>query len=432
MSQIYKVAIDKLFEKTKHGLTSRHTRQFSLSSLLTITFLIGYSLIFWYYDLNNCAIVSLIAAVIESLLFALVIRKGLTMLLGNLATLVGYTAITFVIFNTNGLQSPSVIWLVVPPLFSLFFVGSKSGLLWSIITLVTIIVLFYLYHSLGQFTPVFKVDSLYLTLQYIGQLNLILFFFWIYYSELSIQRQQNEESKEEILSQLEHLQINNRLRDKLISVISHDFKSPLLNIQSIIQMMSRNALTKDEQRELLPKLAAAVGTTLESMDNFLNWSLMQDGTKLRIHPEIFPVEKVINDVFEFCHGVASQKNIKLSHQCESNDFILADPRMIEVVIRNLITNALKFSPKNSRISIHSLKEDQQIKIFIKDEGVGIPNSVAAKLFKETITTQGTSFERGTGFGLLLCKDFAEKNNGTICLEETSQAGTTFILSLPAA
>ena len=179
-------------------------------------------------------------------------------------------------------------------------------------------------------------------------------------------------------------------------------------------------------------LANNVGHTSELLENLLHWakSQLQGET---IHPVHFDLKTMVDHKMNLLEKKALEKGIHIQNKMQENTCILADQHMIELVLRNLLANAIKFCKKDDSITITAEADDKLTTVCVCDTGVGIPEKNLKKLFaSETFTTQGTESEKGTGLGLLLCKDFVEKNNGNIWVESTLDKGSQFYFTVPNA
>jgi signal transduction histidine kinase len=192
--------------------------------------------------------------------------------------------------------------------------------------------------------------------------------------------------------------------------------------------------TEAEQRQILLKLKSASVRTIDLLENLLTWARAQRGI-LPFEPVIFPLAEVIADNLDLFDTAAHSKNISLIHTSKASLSVLADRNMISTVVRNLLSNALKFTFSGGTIVIGmELKDPETVLVSVKDTGMGIPSALKEKLFKieERIVVKGTANETGTGLGLILCKEFIEKNGGSISVTSTHGVGSIFTFTLPHA
>jgi PAS domain S-box-containing protein len=238
-------------------------------------------------------------------------------------------------------------------------------------------------------------------------------------------------TEKQIRMQASQLLALNKLKDRLFSIISHDLRSPLLNLFDIIRMLDEKEMTEQEFRDMLPKLSRNVGYTSALLENLLYWSKSQlQGEVLKpVEIDLKACSAAIIHLFE---RAIEEKELQIVQEIGGSDVIYADKAMIELVIRNLVSNAIKFSMRGGKISLTSNSCGTLTTLCVEDEGVGIAQEDLSKLFEsESFTTPGTENEQGTGLGLLLCKDFIEKNKGRIWVERRRPKGSAFYIELPA-
>lgn|SRR5574344_428413 len=235
--------------------------------------------------------------------------------------------------------------------------------------------------------------------------------------------QQNDELKKTLIG-----------RDKLYSVIAHDLRSPMSSVKIVLNMLTMTIPKEtigEEMFELLNQANQQTEEVFALLDNLLKWTKSQVG-KLNVVFQDFDVQDLIPGVIEIFNMVAGMKDIKLVYTDNERLMVHADVDMIKTIVRNFLSNAIKFSEKGSSIEISTCKENNFARISVRDHGRGISEENQKKLFHaEThFTTYGTSNEEGSGLGLLLCKDFAVKNGGDITLESVEGEGSTFSILVP--
>ncbi len=238
-------------------------------------------------------------------------------------------------------------------------------------------------------------------------------------------------TEKQVRMQAKQLLALNKLKDRLFSIISHDLRSPLLNLFDIIKMIDDGMITEQEFKALIPVLSKNVGYTSGLLENLLFWSKSQLQGEVIKSVDI-KVRAVSENIVQLFERSMVEKEIQLHNNFDESAMIYADADMIQLVIRNLISNAVKFSKRGGSIKLSSFSDGRFTRLCFEDEGVGISEDDLNKLFEfETFTTRGTDNEQGTGLGLLLCKDFIEKNNGRIWVESKVDKGTKFFIELPA-
>ncbi len=268
-------------------------------------------------------------------------------------------------------------------------------------------------------------------------------------SELFLANAKLSEQKEELKSSNEHLSANQKIiqkknkeliesiqtKDKLISIIAHDLKNPMSAILGLAELLKNKAETIE--REKIERISSSIHKSsqsiLDQMVTLLDWARSQTNN-IYYAPEHFNVNDIIKDTVAFLEETAKNKEIELIIKNYSQEKAYADPRMTATIIRNLINNAIKFTPKMGKITIHSIAYNEEIQITITDTGIGIAPDKIDSLFDNATnnTTYGTENEKGTGLGLKICKDFVEKNKGQISVTSIPDKGTSFSFTLPVS
>ncbi len=247
-------------------------------------------------------------------------------------------------------------------------------------------------------------------------------------------RKEYEKSLKESESKLKEL---NASKDKFFSIIAHDLTNPVNVILNFIKLLYNryDELNANDIKNILKDLQGSAVSTSELLENLLYWSRSQRG-KIDFKPELIDMaELAYNSTYIYSHQ-AKQKNISLKSIIKENTLVFADKNMIDTVIRNLVTNAIKFTPNDGEIIIFAVEHDTYWDICISDNGVGISEDDQNKLFRIDIshTTIGTNLEKGTGVGLILCKEFISRHKtseetGNIFVRSELGKGSTFIFTL---
>lgn len=245
---------------------------------------------------------------------------------------------------------------------------------------------------------------------------------------------ERKRAEESIYKYNEELKRSNFAKDKFFSIIAHDLRSPfnaLLSYSDIL-LDEFDDLSKDELKEYITHINTVSGNIYDLLNNLLDWAKIQTD-KFYLSPEIIDLEQTIYKVSTLFKEIAKSKNIELLLDCEERCHVYADQNMVSTVLRNLISNAIKFSHENSKIEIKAKNEIDKVKVTIKDYGIGMLSEDIIKLFRIDInyTTLGTSQERGTGLGLILSKEMIEKNKGEIFVDSDLGKGSTFTFTLPS-
>lgn len=237
--------------------------------------------------------------------------------------------------------------------------------------------------------------------------------------------------KDEIEKQAEQLRELNALKDKLFSIISHDLRSPLFSLISMLNMAKEGTFSGEEEKLILSELSKNVEYNTELLENLLKWASSQmKGSAIK--PISFDIYDVASNKIKLYEKAAHQKGIEIINCTKANTEVFADKDMVELVVRNLITNAIKFSGQGNSVTVTSNSNNGFVKICVADNGKGIPSDSIDKLFgKQVFSTRGTLDEKGTGLGLILCRDFIQINGGEIWVESQENVGSKFFFTLPS-
>lgn len=226
----------------------------------------------------------------------------------------------------------------------------------------------------------------------------------------------------------------NSTKDKFFSIISHDLKNPFTSLMSISEMMKENfALLEDEEKQTgIERINNSIENIYNLLQNLLTWSRSQSG-RIDFNPTAFNISMLLQENTNLFKLSADKKNIRLLSNFNENLIALGDREMINTVVRNLLNNAIKFTPEGKSVKVNCDKCNGTVCVTIEDEGVGIPEESLNKLFKidQKVKTKGTAGEKGTGLGLIICQEFIEKNGGKIKVSSNINSGSTFTFSLPS-
>lgn len=226
----------------------------------------------------------------------------------------------------------------------------------------------------------------------------------------------------------------NATKDKFFTIIAHDLKNPFNAILGFSELLITNFHKYDDTKKtnLIRQIFDSSNKVYKLLENLLQWSRSQTGS-IEFKPELFNLNDIIEINCTLVDNMANEKNLKIIRNCPKEVYVFADKNMLSTVIRNLLTNAIKFSEKGN-IIIECLHEETNIRVKVVDTGVGINPEKIEDIFDITSSksTEGTRGESGTGLGLILCKEFVEKNQGTIGVVSEVSIGSTFFFTIPAA
>lgn len=239
-----------------------------------------------------------------------------------------------------------------------------------------------------------------------------------------------EISKAQISEQKDQLEERNIEKNKLMSIIFHDLRAPLVNIQSYLQLLTGNELEPQERLMLENSLLKSTSNSLDMLSNLLHWSKSQmEGTTLNLLD--VNLLSVLSSTLEMEKLYAAKKEIALSYTVPSSLTVVADVDMLQLVIRNLISNAVKFTPKGGLIKVEAQVQQGECILAISDNGNGIPPDKQDAIFSiKTAPSFGTDNEKGAGLGLVLCKEFMERQGGRVGFKSNLGKGSTFFVYLP--
>ncbi|MDP1726305.1 MAG: tetratricopeptide repeat-containing sensor histidine kinase [Bacteroidota bacterium] len=238
--------------------------------------------------------------------------------------------------------------------------------------------------------------------------------------------------KDEIEKQRVTLESLNQLKDKTFSILSHDLRSPVGSLTQILIMLEDQSITPEEFLILKKHLDQQLVALNRFLDNLLHWSKSHmEGNVSSLKVPLNLLDLVQHN-FQLMHENAKQKQIEMINELSDDVIITADKDQIDLVLRNLIANAIKFTTKNGTIKVSSKEENNRLIIAVSDNGIGMSAERSANLFGDFAnrSLDGTIGEKGTGLGLLLCKEFVELHQGTIWVESELKKGSTFFVSFP--
>ena len=250
--------------------------------------------------------------------------------------------------------------------------------------------------------------------------------------EIRNQKKEIAEKAKLLRTQKKELAELNALKDKLFSVVAHDLRAPLYGLRHLFGTMQQYDLPAEEVKEKLPLVVNDVNYTISLMENLLQWA------KSQMHADTIKivqldVPSLINNVLQLLNQQAAAKNIYIENKAERPVYIFADKEMIALVLRNLISNAIKFTPPGGYIEVGVHEHEFLMQVYVQDTGTGITAAALQKINANNYyTTNGTASESGTGLGLMLCKEFLAKNGSKLQIESKEGYGSMFSFTMPKA
>jgi PAS domain S-box-containing protein len=244
---------------------------------------------------------------------------------------------------------------------------------------------------------------------------------------------ERKKAEEEIILKNELLQAINAEKDKFFSILAHDLRGPLSAFVAATQILAEEtqSMNFEEIQEISVSMKESATNIYSLLENLLEWSRLQRGI-MEFIPEKFNLKKEIQECTQVLNESARKKEIEIEYSVPEDIELVADRHMFDTVTRNLVSNAIKFTPTGGKIQVGALNTNNEIEIHITDSGIGMPAELKNKLFhiNEKTSRKGTEGEPSTGLGLLLCKEFIEKHNGEIWAESEAGHGSTFYFTVP--
>lgn len=223
---------------------------------------------------------------------------------------------------------------------------------------------------------------------------------------------------------------NNETKDKLFSIIGHDLRGPIGAFQGLLKLFKDNEIDQNEFLSFIPKLRMDIDHISFTLNNLLSWGQSQMNGAVTKQDTV-ALENLVLENINLLSEIAENKSIKLVNKIADNTLTWSDRNQIDIVVRNLISNALKFTPEHGTVTIEAVEKNEHWLISVKDTGVGMNKATTDTLFAKNsnLTTYGTNNEKGTGLGLSLCKEMVENNNGSIWVESDLRIGSCFFFTL---
>jgi signal transduction histidine kinase len=248
----------------------------------------------------------------------------------------------------------------------------------------------------------------------------------------AIQAKQRQ-SEDEIKLKNEELNKINQEKDKFFSIVAHDLRSPLSTVNGFSELMIERISLKEYDHivEYAHFIKQSSDRALNLLSNLMEWSVVQTG-RITYTPELINIVDLLNEHILLLKETANIKSIDINTDYSNIVKVNVDKYMINTIVRNLISNAIKFTPKNGTITIKTFEIGKNLTISFSDTGVGMQDEQLNNLFKlnNSFSTVGTAGEKGTGLGLILCKEFIEKHKGKISVESTLGKGAIFNIIIP--
>jgi two-component system sensor histidine kinase/response regulator len=330
-------------------------------------------------------------------------------------------------FSSEGSKSVNLFTFILI-IFLLSFLSSKKQFnIWIPVTILHVFVLFVLeYYYPDLVKPLYAnqksrlIDVVQTWIEVAGMIAIITMYI------------QNNYNKEKQLAQnrLKSLEELNETRTKLFSIVSHDLRAPLSTIENYLSLLKNVELSPEEKQAVEQNLLASTKQTSEMLQNILSWSKDQM-TGITLNLSLVNLTHVLNNTINLTRTLAQEKNIELTNTIDPNLQAMADADMLQLIIRNLLNNAIKFSSPGGKIHLSSILETDRCIIQVSDTGIGIRPGEGVDIFSVNYQgSYGTNNEKGVGLGLMLAKNYIELQHGEIWYENNPGKGVSFFISLP--
>lgn len=330
-------------------------------------------------------------------------------------------------FFSGGIRGATFLSLMLAFVLIIIVSPKKLYALWVGLSLLIVVGLLWAEYYHPEIIRVSYSDrkALFVDIAFTYGTGILVSFFSIFY----LKEAYNEEKKSADQKTIELTQLNEE-KLKLFSIISHDLQAPLSSLHSYVRLVANDRFNSDERKQVERGLANALHGTQEMLSNMLVWSQNQlGGAHITLMPHT--IQEVLMPVVDIQKIYAYQKGIVLETSIDGSLKVLVDRDMLQLIVRNLINNAIKFTPPDGYIRVSVTQYGALCQITVEDNGIGIPIEQQDALFSlKTRSTYGTNNERGIGLGLFLCKEYAQAQNGSISFESELGKGTRFYLRLP--
>lgn len=393
----------------------------------------------YYIGLKIVALICLFGTLFSAGLYYLSrYRRNTTLAISFLGIVANFTFLLNYFFN-SGIYGPNLVLFCLILLITIVVVPKKQLGLWIGLNLVTVFGVLFVEYLYPELIPNVYVDDLTKTIDFAVTYGVaaLLICLSISFIRNNYDRERNavflknleiEEQSSQILEQNKELEKLNSEKAKLFSIVAHDIRSPLSSILGYLEVLAEADITKEEDTQIKQRLFQVTKDTSEMLANVLSWSKSQlDGAKVDIVKVdvAYELRKGLN----LEKNIADRKGIVLELNLLDDVYIAADLNMFLIVVRNLVNNAIKFTPEGGRVVVSTAQNQTSSFLRVWDNGLGISENEQHNLFKmKALSTFGTNNEKGVGLGLLLCREFTELQGGKIWYEANEDKGSTFVVS----
>lgn len=411
----------------------------NLSLILISFFCFVYTFSYFFmFDNSKLAIVNCAGIILSSFVLYIFHR---THQVKNFSYFSIFLIIFILLFNLhlNDFDKSYLLWLIVVPIMSFFMIGGKASFI-IVALFYSYIIGFLLINDTISGTVRFNLlDILNILFSTISSVT------GIYFFELNRRDtakkmlkdiSRRKDAEEEVYQYSKKLEVAIAEKDKFLSILAHDLRNPLGTLKSFIQLYyeSENLLTEEQKKDSLLSMKNSSEEVYSLLENLLEWSRCQRGF-INFYPSAISLHACVEHAISINKSTSENKKVSIINDIPQNIKIYADENMLSTIIRNLLTNALKFTPVGGNpitVMIGENDNSSGVHFMIRDNGVGMSNEKVKSLFRidANISTPGTSKEKGSGLGLLLCKEYVKKHKGEVWVESQPGEGTTFHIKFP--
>lgn len=393
----------------------------------------------YYIGLKSVALICLFGTIFSAGLYYLSrYRRNTTLAISFLGIVANFTFLLNYFFN-SGIYGPNLVLFCLILLITIVVVPKKQLVWWIGLNLVTVFGVLSFEYFNPELIPNVYVDDLTKTIDFAVTYGVaaLLICLSISFIRNNYDRERNEvflknleieEQSAQILEQNKELEKLNSEKAKLFSIVAHDIRSPLSSILGYLEVLAEADITQEEDIQIKKRLFQVTKDASEMLANVLSWSKSQlDGAKVDIGK--VDVAHELRKGLSLERDIADRKGITLELNLVDDVYIAADLNMFLIVVRNLVNNAIKFTPDGGRVVVSVLLNHETSFVKVWDNGLGISEDEQHNLFKmQALSTFGTNNEKGVGLGLLLCREFTELQGGKIWYEANDAKGSTFVVS----
>lgn len=335
-------------------------------------------------------------------------------------------------FVNSGIYGPNLLLFSLGFLLIMAIIPKSQFKFWISINVITVVAILVIEYYHPELVPDVYEGPLSKTIDFgiTYFVVILLTFFAISYIRMNYDTERELVMQKNMAIEDQKIQLEklNSEKDKLFSIVTHDIRTPLISIQSYLELLTEVDLDELERRKIKKRLLEITRDTSSMLNNVLTWTKTQmEGAHVNLVP--MNVADVLNDGLAIEKNISKKKGVNLEFVCEPNLTILADQNMLQLVARNLVNNAIKFTPNGGLVQVMAQKQGGKCVIRVVDNGLGIAQMQQEKLFQLNATsTYGTNKEKGIGLGLRLCKEFTDIQGGTIWFEPNPNQGSIFYLA----